>query len=130
MTTKKRIIIVFILVAIIAVGVTLYMALQPKSVKDKSTKPVTIEIVLKDGKPNVDPATYLVRRGTRLEFRIVSNRPGKIGAPVSPPQTITFTKSPLTFIVDTPDEATYPITYQASESNRAIQIGSVVVKNR
>jgi plastocyanin len=90
-----------------------------------------LDIELQDGKPVSPPATYLVKPGTNLEFSIKSNVYGKVGAPTDPPQTITFTQSPLTFHFKASTKpGTYPLSYQADGSKKVIQIGTVVVRSK
>src|SRR5258708_7380891 len=87
-----------------------------------------LDIQLKNGHLISAPSTYVVKPGTGLEFSIESNVFGKIGVPTDPPQTITFTQSPLVFRLKAPTKAgNFPLDYQATGSSDVIQIGMIAV---
>jgi hypothetical protein len=120
------------IIVILLVGSAAAFFIQQRS--DKPTSNLAeqlthLDIELQDGKPVSPPSTYLVKPGTNLEFSIKSNVYGKIGAPTDPPQTITFTQSPLTFHFKASTKpGNYPLSYQADGSQKVIQIGTVVVR--
>jgi hypothetical protein len=89
---------------------------------------VPINISIKNGQLVGAVNTYLVRYGTVLQFTVNSKLVGKIGAPVSPPQTITFTHSPLVFHFTADKPGTFPMTYQAKGSSKVILLATIVVK--
>ncbi len=113
------------------VGVVSYQHSQSSSDNKSAVQQYNhIDIVLKDGKLVGQVSTYLVNPRDRLEFSITSDKLGKVGAPTDPPQTITFTQSPLVFHFSASTKAgSYPITYQAQSSNDVIQIGTVTVRS-
>lgn len=118
-------------VVLLLVGVSLFFILRgDHHHKNSSTMKFThLSIVLSNGKPLSAPSTYLVKPGVGLEFSIESNVFGKVGVPTNPPQTITFTQSPLVFKLKAPTKpGTYPLSYQADNSQSVIEIGTIVVK--
>jgi hypothetical protein len=89
-----------------------------------------IDIELKDGGIATSPSTYLVNKGTNLEFHITSNKFGKIGVPTEPAQTITFTESPLVFKFSAPtNPGSFALTYQPEGKKEVVLIGTIVVRN-
>lgn len=88
-----------------------------------------IDIKLQNGKLVAPEANYLVQPGIGLEFSVTSDKLGKIGVPTDPPQTITFTQSPVVFHFTVGNKpSTYPLTYQADGSKDVIEIGAITVR--
>ncbi|HTE22099.1 MAG TPA: hypothetical protein VK674_03585 [Candidatus Limnocylindria bacterium] len=102
-------------------------AAKVESAVDQYTQ---LQIGLKDGKLTSEAATYLVNPGVGLEFTVTSNKFGKVSVPTEPPQTITFTQSPLVFkFKSSHNPGSYALLYQAADSAEAIQIGTIVVRD-
>ena len=134
---SKRIVGIIVALATIALvaGLVVHSHKPLKSTGQSNSSPSSaqkyahIDISIKDGKLVGAISTYLVNPGTGLEFSITSNKFGKIGSPTYPPQTITFTKSPLIFHFTTSKAGTFPMTYQADGSTNIIEIGIVIVRS-
>jgi hypothetical protein len=126
--------IAFLLLIVTACGLVWYMhnhkptpAESGSNTSSKKYKSFTITI--KNSRLVGAPNYYVVNPGVGLEFHIISDKTGKVGAPTNPPETITFTKLPLVFHLDAPAKAgKYPITYEADGSNKVISLGAVIVK--
>jgi len=102
-----------------------------KTVSPVVEKYTQLNIELKEGKLTSEASTYLVQPGIGLEFHISSNKFGKVSVPTEPPQTITFTESPLIFKFNASrNPGSYALVYQAEGGNEAIQIGTIVVKGK
>ena len=77
-----------------------------------------IEVTLKNGKPQ-KALEYTFGTGAQLEFRINSDKDGKLVIASESPQTLFFTENPLTFKITFTKNGTYPITFLKDGSNES-----------
>ena len=131
---KKMLIVLCCLLFTVAAGNIWFFGLRHKDSEPTTTgveKYTRLDIVLEAGKLATEAATYLVQPGTGLEFHISSDKLGKVSVPTEPPQTITFTKSPLVFkFKASHNPGSYALLYQAENSEQTIQIGTIVVREK
>jgi hypothetical protein len=123
---------VVLVVAVIAGGAGLALGHKDApAAKASKQKTIHLDINLKDGRLVEAASTYIVQPGTRLEFKITSDKLGKISVPTEPPQTITFTESPLVFQFTTSKRpGSYVLLYMASGSEKATPIGTISVRSK
>lgn len=88
-----------------------------------------IIINLKNGRPDKGPFTYSLSKGDTLEFTVTSDRGGSIIVPTTPPQTINFTQSPISFKLTASASGDSQIAYVAMGSQEAVVIGTLHVPN-
>lgn len=88
-----------------------------------------ISLALKNGKPEKGPFTYNLSKGDTLEFTVTSDRAGSIIVPTTPPQTINFTQTPITFRLTASAAGDSQIAYVATGSQEAVVIGILHVPN-
>ncbi len=129
--SKKALAGIMIVIALTTggIGYTQYRDTHPGSAPavEEYTR---LDIELEGGRPTKEAATYLVQPGVGLEFHIQSDRFGKISVPTQPPQTITFTESPLVFKFNASRKpGSYALLYLADKSDKIIQIGTIVVRS-
>jgi hypothetical protein len=133
MNKKSLIIIASVVTVLLLGGVLLFSKHHSKAANKPSSNSATagytqLDIQLRNGHLVTPASTYVVKPGIGLEFSIETNVYGKVGVPTSPPQTITFTQSPLVFRFKVPTKpGNYPLNYQATGSQDVIQIGMISV---
>jgi hypothetical protein len=132
--SKKFLLVVIAGITVIFIGAIVWFgfsqthhAKSSNSSRSTAINYTTLTIKIHDGELIGAPKTYYVKQNAHLKFIINSPLLGKVGAPVSPPQTITFKQNPLIFQFTADKTGNFPITYLAKDSDKAILIGEVTV---
>jgi len=109
---KKTILLSLVAVlAVAAIGVGAFFLTRDRNNNAGADGFTQIAITLKDGKP-VDLQEHTYGTGAKLEFKVSSDKHGKVTIASDTPQTIVLTESPLTFRLTVTKNGEYPITFQ------------------